>query len=120
MLTVEVIEDDLAMRALLLEWLADAGYRVHVGDRAGTASTATFDVVVFDLPNLRVQGAEIIHDVQRRYAGAALVGLSTQVVEATAGGSRQARALGLDQLVPKPSSRQALLSAVARAIARAD
>jgi len=118
MLTVEVIEDDPAMRALLLEWLADEGYRVQVRARVGVAAISGVAAVVVNLSNLSLQGAETIRHVKRLYPGAALIGLSTQVIEPLAADSRQAQAWGLDELVPKPCSRRVLVGAVAGAIVR--
>ena len=116
MLTVEVIEDDLAMRALLVEWLVGAGYRVRACGGGAAAVKAGVDAVVVDLPNLPTQGARIIRHVKSLYSGAALIGLSTQAAEASGRDSRMARALGLARLVSKPCSRRDLLAAVAAAI----
>ena len=116
MLTVEVIEDDLAMRALLVEWFAGEGYRVRACGGSGAAVKAGVDAVVVDLPNLPTQGAGTIRHVKSLYPGAALIGLSTQAGEASGRDSRQARALGLARLVSKPCSRCELLTAVAGAI----
>ncbi len=117
MLTVEVIEQDAAMRALLSEWLAGDGYRVHACAAIGAVATADVDAVVVDLPNLPQQGAETIRRLKTVHAQAPLIGLSTQV-DADAG-SRLARSLGLARLVAKPCSRSVLLSAVADALGRA-
>lgn len=115
MLTVEVIEDDLAMRALLVEWLIGEGYRVRAHARSGAAVDGIAAVVI-DLPNLPTQGAETIRQVKSQYAGAALIGLSTQASAASDRDARQARAWGLVRLVAKPCSRRELLAAVSAAI----
>ena len=119
MRTVEVIEDDPAMRALLLEWLADEGYRVRVHGPTGVAATCAADAVVVDLSNEQLQGAEAIRHASSRFAPAAVIGLSTRLIHAPASASLQAHTLGLDELLPKPCSRQALVAAVARAIGAA-
>ncbi len=116
MRTVEVIEDDPAMRALLLEWLTDEGYRVRVHGLSDDAAAWKADAVVVDLSNQQLQGAEAIRHASSRFAPAAVIGLSTRLIHAPAGDSLQARTLGLDELLPKPCSRQALVAAVARAI----
>lgn len=115
MLNVEVIEDDPAIRALLVEWLAGDGYRVRacVGFRSAAGG---IDAVVVDLPKLPMQGAETIRHVKSLYAGAAVIGLSSQAGAASSGNSRQARALGLGRLVAKPCSRRELPAAMAGAI----
>jgi CheY-like chemotaxis protein len=116
MRTVEVIEDDPAMRALLLEWLADEGYRVRVHGSSHVAAAWDADAVVVDLSNQQLQGAEAIRHARSRFAPAAVIGLSTRLIHAPAGDCAQARTLGLDELLPKPCSRQTLVAAVARAI----
>ena len=116
MLTVEVIEDDLAMRALLCEWLAGEGYRVQAYAYVGVTVKTGVDAVVVDLSNLQLQGTEIVRHVKSLYVGSALIGISTQAGESRASHSGQARALGLARLVPKPCSRLELVTAVAAAI----
>lgn len=116
MSTVEIIEDDSAMRTLLSEWLAGAGYRVHARAAIGPAATAGVDLVVVNLLNLPAQGAETIRRVKTLYPGAALIGVSTQLSRTPAAGSRQARALGVSRLVSKPCTRGELLEAVAGAL----
>jgi len=119
MQTIDVIEDDPPMRTLLLEWLADAGYRVRVhGDLAAPVRLAA-DVVVVDLSSLPSQGPEAIHEVRDRFSPRVVIGLSTRLLHSLSGESLQARALGLDGLLPKPCSRQALVVAVQRALERA-
>lgn len=115
MLTVEVIEEDFAMRALLVEWLAGEGYRVRAHAGIGAALEGV-DAVVVNLPCLPTRGAETIRQVRSLYAGAALIGLSTRASAAAAGAGREARGLGLAWLVAKPCSRLELLAAVAGAI----
>jgi CheY-like chemotaxis protein len=116
MLTVDVIEEDLAMRALLCEWLDGEGYRVTARAGIGTVARTEVHAVVVDLLDLQGQGAEIIRRAKSLYTDSALIGLSTQVGESDAGRSRQARALGLARLVSKPCSRRELVTAVAGAI----
>lgn len=116
MLTVEVLEDDLPMRALLAEWLAGEGYRVRACAGFGDRVRTDVDAVVVDLTDLPARGAETIRRVKSLYAGAALIGISTQWCEAAGGDSRQARDLGVHRLVSKPCSRRELTSAVAGAL----
>ncbi len=115
MLTVEVIEDDIAMRTLLSEWLSDEGHRVRARAGVGTSARGDVDLVVVDLPDLPTRGAGTVRRVKLLHPGAAVIGLSTQLRHALAGDSRPARALGVDRLVAKPSTRGELLAAVADA-----
>jgi DNA-binding NtrC family response regulator len=113
MSTVVVIEEDVAMRTLIREWLEAAGYQVRTpAPNAG----GEVDLVVVDIPNLRVLGAQTVHDVRVRYPRAAVVGMSTQLGRSLPGDSAQAVALRVGRLMAKPLARDELLAAVAGAI----
>jgi len=119
MLTVEVIEEDVAMRTLLSEWLASDGHLVRARAQVGASARSGVDLVVVDLHNWPRQGAETVHRVKSLHPGAALIGISTQLSRTVAGESRQARAIGVHRLVSKPCSRRELLDAVAGAVGAA-
>ena len=116
MLTIEVIEDDIAMRTLISEWLHAEGYCVRAESRIGTERRTDVDLVVMNLGNLHLDGIEDVRRVRQLYANAALIGVSTQVSRTLAADSDQARHLGLVGLVSKPCRSSELLSAVADAI----
>jgi CheY-like chemotaxis protein len=116
MLTVEVIEDDIAMRALISEWLLAGGYRVRAKSRLGHQPETGVDLVVVDVGNLHLDGIEYVRRVRQLYAKAALIGVSTQVSRTLAADSEQALQLGLAGLISKPCRSDELLGAVADAI----
>jgi CheY-like chemotaxis protein len=116
MLTIEVIEDDVAMRTLISEWLHAEGYRVHAESRIGEELRADVDLVVVNLGNLHLDAIEYMRRVRQLYANAALIGVSTQVSRTLAAGSEQAQQLGLVRLVSKPFRSSELLGAVMDAI----
>jgi CheY-like chemotaxis protein len=116
MLTIEVIEDDMAMRTLISEWLRAEGYRVRAESRIGAERRTDVDLVVMNLGNLRLDGIEYVRRVRQIYENAALIGVSTQVSRTLAAESDQARHLGLVGLVSKPFRSSELLGAVAEAI----
>ncbi|RCW71258.1 response regulator [Pseudorhodoferax soli] len=116
MLTIVVIEQDVAMRTLFCEWLAAEGYRVQGRGARGGAVEPGVHLAIVDLLNLPMQGAETVRQVRNIYPGAALIGISTQLRRTLGADAAQARALGVGALVGKPCTRQELLAAVVGAI----
>ncbi len=116
MLTIEVIEDDIAMRTLISEWLPAAGYCVRAKSRIGVERRTDVDLVVMNLWNLHLDGIEYVRRVRQLYSNAALIGVSTQVSLTLAADSDLAGHLGLVGLVSKPCRSSELLSAVVDAI----
>lgn len=117
--TIVVIEEDMAMRALICEWLAGEGYRVRGLPAARAPREAGVDLVIVNVLNLRAQGADTVRQVQAMYPGAALIGISTQLGRSLSSDSDPARALGVSRLVAKPCTRDELLGAVTAAIGAA-
>lgn len=116
MLTIVVIEQDVAMRTLLCEWLDAEGYRVQGRSARAAAVVSGVDLVIVDLLNLPTQGAQAVQHARTIYPGAALIGISTQLSRTLGAGAVQARALGVGALVAKPCARDELLAAVVGAI----
>ena len=119
MLKVVVIEEDIAMRELIGEWLVGEGHDVRAlstvaGSRGRELSA---ELVIVDLVNLRSQGAQAIDAVQLRFPRAKVIGMSTQVGRSLGGNSETLRGLGLVRLLAKPCEREELLEAVAEASA---
>lgn len=115
--TIVVIEEDLAIRALISEWLADEGYFVRALPAAGESRGADVDLVIVNVLNLRAQGADRVREVKAMYPQSALIGISTQLKRSLPSDSDPARALGVSRLVAKPCTREELLEAVTGAIA---
>ena len=114
---VVVIEEDIAMRALIGEWLAADAYEVHGESPGKVAAPPRADLVIVDLPNLRASDAAHLRAVQARHPGAALIGLSTQLGRSLPSGASAARRLGVTRLLAKPCTREELLGAVAATLA---
>ena len=122
MSTIVIIEEDLAMRALLCEWLRGDGYHAlpcPTIDACAGAPTTHVDLVIADLPNLRSNGLRRVNDVRRQYPHSAVIGLSTQLDLSLPGESELARAFAIRALVAKPCSRAELIDAVRSAIGSA-
>lgn len=116
MLTIVVIEEDIAMRTLFCEWLDAAGYRVHGRSARARVVQPGVDLVLVDLLDRPAKGAEAVRQVGEIYPAAALIGISTQLGRMLPPDSPQVRALGVAGLVTKPCTRSELLDAVAGAI----
>lgn len=111
--TVVVIEEDMGMRALIGEWLTDAGYRVDPRLEAAAPQPGVALVIV-DVANPRAAEARL-QGVREAYPAAALIGLSAQLGRSLPVGASSARMLGLHQLLAKPCTRHELMAAVADA-----
>ncbi|WP_422016972.1 hypothetical protein [Roseateles sp.] len=116
MLTIVVIEQDIAMRTLFCEWLEAEGYGVRGRSDRPPVTEPDIDLVIIDLLNLPTQGAEAVRQVRTTFPGAMLIGISTQLSRTLTADSAQARLLGVSGLVTKPCTRTELVSAVVSAI----
>ena len=116
MLKVVLIEEDVAMQALIAEWLTQAGYGVEVS-RGGAATPLTgVALVIADLPKLREGDAPHVRTLRARYPGAPVIGLSAQLARSLPGSSERAQVLGVAALLSKPCTSSELLAAVAAAV----
>jgi len=116
--TLVVIDADDAMRALVHEWTAGAGYRVRERARPGMHGESNVNLVVVDLCDLPARGALTVERVRGLFPGAAVVGLSTQAARPLGGAALRAIAPGLAALLPKPCTRAELLAVIAAALPR--
>jgi len=105
---VLILEADVLIRELLERWLAEAGYAVSPVDDEGPG------LVIADVPTPR-RAQALIQSVQAVYAAPILV-LSGRFRRGLAGSAEAARRLGVKKVLPKPFTREELLSAVAAAL----
>jgi DNA-binding response OmpR family regulator len=110
--TIAVLEHDNLMRGLLSEWLGAAGYAVREGSVRHAAAHHGVDLIIVDVYMPRESGARIIRAVQRAYPGTPIIAISGQFRAGLAHSCSAARDLGAWRLLPKPFSREDLLSAV--------
>ena len=99
---IMVIEEDVAMRVLISEWLACEGHDVRALPRQGSASDSTVALVILDLPHPRSRGDETacaVKAVRAAYPRAAVIGISTQLGRSLGVESGAARALGVKRLL---------------------
>jgi len=107
-----VIDADDAMRELVREWTAAAGYRVRARASPEPGGDADVNLVVVDLRDPATKGAAIVSRILQLYPAAVVLGLSAQAARPLAGRLAQALAPGLAALLPKPCTRAELLAAV--------
>jgi len=113
MLSIVVIDDDMAMRTLICEWLTAAGYRVRgLAAADGRSGGVVVDLVIVNVLDLRSRGAQTLREVQAMYPQSALIGMSTQLGRSLSGDSALARSLEVRRLIAKPFARNEMLASV--------
>ena len=111
-----VVEPDDLILGLLERWLGEAGYAIAVeGSHAPEAlRDADPQLVIIDVPTPR-SAEGTIDSVNRAYAGPILL-LSARFTRGTGSSASVARQLGVRSVLPKPFTRDELLTAVADSI----
>jgi DNA-binding response OmpR family regulator len=113
-----VVEPDDQILGLLERWLGEAGYAVVVETslrpHRAAGDGADPNLVIIDVPE--PLGAEkIIESVRQVHAGAILL-LSARFRQGMGSSSAVARQLGVSNVLPKPFTRDELLSAVCESL----
>ena len=100
------------MRALLEEWLSDAGYRVLAATPREAECTRAADLVIVSVYMPKHTGALLVRKIQAAHPGTPLIALSGQFRSDLSSVGATADALGVQQVIAKPLAREALLQAV--------
>jgi DNA-binding NtrC family response regulator len=116
MSAILIIEEDDLMRALLEEWLSEAGYRVRARALPEAPAGNTAELVIVGICMPRHAGTERVRAVRDAHPSASVIAISGQFRPGLAGSSAAARALGVQQVIAKPFTRDHLLDAVRAAI----
>jgi len=113
-----VVEPNDLILGLLEHWLGEAGYAIVVGTPQSLppadAAGAEPHLVIVDVPTPR-SAQKIIESVKDGYCGPILL-LSARFRRGTGLSSDVARRLGVRKVLPKPFTRDELLSAVTESI----
>ena len=112
MLTIAIYEEDDLTRALLREWLSEAGYRVHTGTLHAADRDRPADLVIVSVYMPKNAGAQCIRDIQTAHPGTPLIAISGQFRSGLSAGGATAKSLGVQQVIAKPLVRGDLLTAV--------
>jgi CheY-like chemotaxis protein len=116
--TIVVYEDDDLMRALLEEWLGNAGYGVHGHRSQGAPVQGRVDLVIVSISMPKQAGARLACEIQATYPGTPLVAISAQFRAGLSTAGATAQSLGVAQVIAKPLTREALIEAVQAMIGR--
>jgi phosphoserine phosphatase RsbU/P len=113
MSNILVYEADDLMRALVQEWLLEAGYRVRAlpSPRAQQAAEAA-DLVIASIRRPKQAGAEVVREIKAMHPDTPLIALSGQFRSGLSAAGATAHALGAQQVIAKPLSRSDLLGVV--------
>jgi CheY-like chemotaxis protein len=109
---IVIIEEDILMRGLLVEWLSAEGYSVRVARSGDSPARDKADLVIVDVYMPRLGGAKRLDTVKAAHPETPLIAISGQFRPGLVGSSTAADALGVRQVIAKPFSRWDLLAAV--------
>ncbi len=114
---VLIVEADRATFELFEEWLAADGLQAVDAQRApvggaGAAAWTRCDVTLVDVPFPRDEGVELLRAMAVENPGTPILALSSQFFANVTCSGPCARQLGVAGVLPKPVSREALITAV--------
>jgi len=109
---IVIYEDDVLTRALLQDWLGEAGFRVRFGSYRSAVVDAPGDLVIASVYMPKRSGADCVRDIQAAHPGTPIIAISGQFRPGLAAGGTTAQMLRVQQVVAKPLSRHELLEAV--------
>lgn len=98
------------MRALLQEWLSDAGYRVRAGPPGVNLGGAKLVIVSVYMP--KHSGPQLVREIRAAHPGTALIAISGQFRAGLSTVGATAQTLGVQQVIAKPFTCSDLLTAV--------
>jgi DNA-binding response OmpR family regulator len=107
-----VVDADSALLGLIEEWLADAGYDVVQEGAAGDLEGEYFDLVVVDVPFPRQGGLNSLRRIAAEHARTPVLALSSMFFAGIQRNGMVARTLGVASVLPKPVTRDALITTV--------
>jgi Response regulator containing CheY-like receiver, AAA-type ATPase, and DNA-binding domains len=105
-----VVDADSACVALLEQWLTDAGFEVVHDADAG----APLDSAIVDVPQPRSGGTQAVRLIADRHPGTPILAVSSAFFPGIEHCTAAPRMLGVDAVLAKPMSREALLNKVRR------
>jgi CheY-like chemotaxis protein len=114
---IVIYEENDLMRALLEEWLCEAGYRVraaasHDGQNGCEADGRPANLVIANVYMPKHAGAQLVRVIQAIHPRTPLIAISGQFLPGLCANGAIAQALGVQQVIAKPLTRSALLGAV--------
>lgn len=111
---IVIVEPDELIRELLELWLAEAGYQPVVARKDHAPARVRPNLVITDISE-PASAADTI-DALRALYGVPILALSARFRRGLGGSSEPAQRLNVGKVLPKPFSREELLSAVREAL----
>jgi two-component system cell cycle sensor histidine kinase/response regulator CckA len=117
MSNIVIYEENDLMRALLAEWLSEAGYRVHASashdlHSGSPADGRSADVVIISVSMPKHAGTQLVRKIQAMHPGTPLIAISGQFLPGLSANGAIAQTLGVQQAIAKPLTRIDLIGAV--------
>jgi DNA-binding NtrC family response regulator len=112
MSTILIYEEDDLMRGLLTEWLTDAGYHVCTASMQSAQQHREADLAIVSIYMPKSAGARLVKVMAALYPGTPVIAISAQFRAGLSTAGTTAQTLGVAQVIAKPFTREALLSAV--------
>lgn len=110
---IAIYEENDLMRALLKEWLSQAGYRVRELLAPSCAQRpVTDDLLIASICMPKQAGGQLLRDVQAANPGIPVIAISAQFRSGLSAAGTTAQTLGVQRVLAKPLSRLDLLEAV--------
>src|SRR5882757_508776 len=109
---IVIYEENDLMRALLEEWLSEAGYRVRAPASGRVQHEDVADLVIASVYMPKHTGAQLVREIQAAHPGTPLIAISGQFRSGLSAVGAAAEALGVQQVIAKPLTRGELLDAV--------
>lgn len=111
-----VIDADDAWRTLLEQWLQGLGCEVVPEPIDTSAPAPAVNLVIVDLPFPRQGGVDLVKRINSRHPATPILALSSNFFSRIECCGPVARDLGVDCVLPKPATREAIAAAVRRVL----
>jgi CheY-like chemotaxis protein len=110
---VRLVDADSAWRELLEHWLQAMGCTVLPDDENNLSLVhGAVDLVIVDVPFPRQGGVDLVRRIAAQHPATPILALSTNFFSGIECNGPVARALGVECVLPKPATREALAAAV--------
>jgi DNA-binding response OmpR family regulator len=109
---IVIYEDNDLMRALLREWLSDAGYRVRAAPSGRMRDLGRAALVIVSVYMPKHSGPQLVREIQAAHPGTPLIAISGQFRAGLSAVGTTAQSLGVQQVIAKPFTCSDLLAAV--------
>ncbi len=107
-----IYEEDFLTRALVKEWLENAGYRVRIGNRCNPGGDGRCDLVILSVYLPKQAGAHCTRDIQSAHSGTPMIAISGHFRLGLPAAGSTAQLLRVQQVVAKPLAREELVESV--------